>query len=208
MNNFKTEQEAFWHGEFGDSYVDRNQGRQIIAGNMKLFSDILARAPGLQSLIEFGANIGNNLQAIRPMLPNAEMAAVEINDKAAAELRKQTGIDVYHQSILEFDAPRQWDMALIKGVLIHIAPDKLNDVYDRLYKAATSYICIVEYYNPTPVQVTYRGHADRLFKRDFAGEMLDRFKDLSIVDYGFVWDRDPVFPLDNVSWFLLKKIGA
>jgi pseudaminic acid biosynthesis-associated methylase len=114
-------------------------------------------------------------------------------------------VAVYEQSILDFEPGRHWDMTLIKGVLIHISPDQLPAVYDRLYNSAGRYICLAEYYNPTPVEVTYRGHSNRLFKRDFAGEMLDRFPDLKIVDYGFVWRRDPIFPQDDCSWFLLEK---
>ena len=69
------------------------------------------------------------------------------------------------------------------------------------------YICIVEYYNPTPVSVSYRGHDDRLFKRDFAGEMMDKYNDLRLVNYGFVYHRDLNFPLDDLTWFLLEKVG-
>ena len=64
---------------------------------------------------------------------------------------------------------------------------------------------IAEYYNPTPVEVKYRGHDGRLFKRDFAGEMLDRFPDLKLVDYGFNYHRDHNFPQDDGNWFLLEK---
>ena len=67
-------------------------------------------------------------------------------------------------------------------------------------------LCIVEYYNPTPVSVAYRGHGDKLFKRDFAGEILDRFKDVSLVDYGFSYHRDNVFPSGDYNWFLLEKV--
>ena len=66
------------------------------------------------------------------------------------------------------------------------------------------YICVIEYYNPTPVTVQYRGHANMLFKRDFAGEMLDRFAGLRLVDYGFVYHRDR-FPQDDLTWFLMEK---
>ena len=45
-----------------------------------------------------------------------------------------------------------------------------------------------------------RPHA-RLFKRDFAGEMLDRFSDLRLVDYGFRYHRDPAHPADDLTWF-------
>jgi len=73
------------------------------------------------------------------------------------------------------------------------------------HRACNRYICLAEYYNPTPMEVPYRGHSGRLYKRDFAGEMLERFPDLSLVDYGFVYHRDPNFPLDDITWFLLEK---
>lgn len=205
MNTRKTEQEAFWEGDFGDEYVTRNQGARIVASNTHLFAKVLARTRGVGSLVEFGANIGNNLRALRQLLPDTSLAAIEINGSAVEQLRSWGEAEVFHQSILDFEPPRQWDMSLIKGVLIHISPDYLGEVYERLYRASSRYICIVEYYNPSPVEVSYRGHANRLFKRDFAGEMLDRFPDLGVVDYGFGWRRDPVFPLDDCTWFLLEK---
>lgn len=205
MNRKKTEQESFWAGEFGNAYVERNQGEKLIAANIRLFANILSRTRQINSVIEFGANIGLNLRAIRSLLPYSKTSAIEINDKAVSLLRNLPETEIFHQSILDFESERQWDMTLIKGVLIHIAPDSLPNVYDRLYNASSRYICIVEYYNPTPVEVNYRGHANRLFKRDFAGEMLDRFADLTIVDYGFVWHRDPAFPRDDVTWFLLER---
>ena len=96
-------------------------------------------------------------------------------------------------------------MVLTKGVLIHMNPDSLACVYDLIYKTAGRYICIAEYYNPKPVNVDYRGHKDRLFKRDFAGEMLDKFGDLRLVDYGFVYHRDNNFLQDDINWFLLER---
>jgi pseudaminic acid biosynthesis-associated methylase len=90
-------------------------------------------------------------------------------------------------------------------VLIHINPDRLRSVYETLHKASSRLILVCEYYNPTPVAIPYRGHADRLFKRDFAGEMLDAFPDLRLVDYGFAYRRDPAFPQDDITWFLMEK---
>jgi len=108
-------------------------------------------------------------------------------------------------SILEWQPPATYDLALIKGVLIHINPDHLPEVYDRLYACTNQYILVAEYYNPSPVAVSYRGHTDRLFKRDFAGEMMDRYQDLHLLDYGFVYHRDPVWPQDDITWFLMEK---
>ena len=97
------------------------------------------------------------------------------------------------------------DLVLIKGVLIHINPDLLKDVYERLYESTYKYILIAEYYNPTPIKVEYRGHKEKLFKRDFCGEMLDQYSDLTLLDYGFLYHRDSNFPQDDISWFLIEK---
>lgn len=205
--NLLTEQEKFWSQEFGDEYTHRNQGKNSISGNLALFSKVLARTQKVNSLIEFGANRGLNLEAIKQLLPEVKLSAIEINNVAVEELQKIEGskIEIYHQSILNFTPTRKWDFVLIKGVLIHINPDYLEQVYDRLYQSSSRYICLVEYYNPTPVEVSYRGHQGKLFKRDFAGEMLDKFKDLQLIDYGFVYHRDPIFPLDDANWFLMQK---
>ena len=64
---------------------------------------------------------------------------------------------------------------------------------------------MAEYYNPTPITIPYRGHTEKLFKRDFAGEMMDNFSELSLNDYGFAYHRDTAFPQDDISWFLLEK---
>jgi len=89
--------------------------------------------------------------------------------------------------------------------LIHINPEALPKVYDALHRATGKYLLVCEYYNPTPVTIPYRGHGDRLFKRDFCGELLDRHRDLSLRDYGFCYRRDPAFPQDDITWFLMEK---
>ncbi len=203
--SYKTDQERFWSGDFGDEYIQRNQGDAAVASCTALFAKILHSARGVASVVEFGANVGLNLRALRRLLPAAELAAVEINAKAVAELQTLGDVTVCHSSILDFASDRQWDLSLIKGVLIHIDPRELPTVYDRLFQAAAKYICVVEYYNPTPVELEYRGYEGKLFKRDFAGEIMDRFPELTLIDYGFAYHRDPVFPQDDMTWFLLEK---
>lgn len=206
-SNYKTEQEGFWAGQFGDDYVKRNQGAAIVAGNLALFGKVLERTAGVKSVLEFGANIGMNLAALRALVPGVALSAIEINESAVANLRQQGDIEVHAQSILEFVAQRKHDLVLIKGVLIHMNPDCLAQVYDLLYESSARYICVAEYYNPSPVELTYRGNTGRLFKRDFAGEMLDRFVGLRLLDYGFRYHRDSNFPQDDITWFLLEKAG-
>lgn len=203
--SYKTEQEEFWAGTFGDEYTERNQGEVTVASNIAFFSKILDQTDSVLNVIEFGSNTGLNLEAIRHLLPNAELSAIEINKNAVTQLKRIEGIKVYHSSILDFEPDETRDFVLIKGVLIHINPDELQKVYELLYRTSNKYICIAEYYNPSPVEVKYRQHDGKLFKRDFAGEMLDQFPDLRLIDYGFVYHRDNSFPQDDMTWFLLEQ---
>lgn len=203
---FKTEQEAFWAGAFGTDYIQRNQGDALLASNLDFFAKALRAARGVKSCIEFGANIGMNLRALRLLHPALEQHGIEINADAARELAQVIPAGHVHQgTILDFHPARTWDLVLIKGVLIHINPDALAQVYDTLVSASGRYLLVAEYYNPAPVAIAYRGHADRLFKRDFAGEIMERHPQLQLVDYGFAYRRDPNFPQDDITWFLMEK---
>lgn len=205
MSQFRTEQESFWAGAFGSEYVARNRSEELVAGKTALWSTVLRRAHRPASAAELGANIGLNLIALRRLFPAMRLAGVEINPDAHAELAKIPGIEAAHGSLLAWTPSQPADLSFTAGVLIHLDPSVLPEAYDRLYAASRRYIAIVEYYNPSPTEIPYRGHSGRLFKRDFAGELMDRHKGLAVVDYGFCWRRDPNWPLDDLTWFLLEK---
>ncbi len=202
---FKTEQEAFWAESFGDEYIERNKSEQLLASNIAFFADIFRRTNNVRSIMEFGANIGMNIRSIRQILVNAQLSAVEINKKACEHLKNHINGNLYNCSILDYCPKEQYDFVFSKGVLIHINPDELDNVYRKLYDASSKYICVAEFYNPTPMAIPYRGHENRLFKRDFAGEMLDEFSDLKLLDYKFAYRRDNNFSQDDITWFLMEK---
>lgn len=203
---YRTAQEAFWAGAFGADYIGRNADAQLLASNLHLFAQVLSRTGRIESCVEFGANIGMNLRALKLLQPEADLRAVEINPDAAKHLSDLIGADkTTVGSMFDYEPHTTADLSFTKGVLIHIQPDMLQTAYQKLFDASHRFVLVCEYYNPTPMSIPYRGHADRLFKRDFAGEMLDRFPQLSLVDYGFAYRRDPVFAQDDVSWFLMRK---
>ena len=200
-----TEQEKFWQGDFGNQYVDRNVGQPLVAANLALFAKALTRAGRIDSLVELGTNAGNNLQALRQLLPRCELFGVEINASACTQAQALDIAQIWHGSLFDFPRTRRYDLTLSKGVLIHLAPELLPAAYAQLYELSERYILIAEYYNPAPMEVSHRGNSGKLFKRDFAGEMLDRYSDLQLLDYGFGYHRDPQFPVDDITWFLLEK---
>lgn len=202
--NYKTPQENFWAGEFGDQYIERNKDAETIAARAVLFSRVLEHTHGIKSVVELGANIGLNLHALHHLFPHAEMNGVEVNESAYNLLKENEWINAKHGSLLD-PVEMKADFSFTSGVLIHINPDSLGQAYEALYETSNRYIGIIEYFNPTPVTIDYRGEDERLFKRDFAGEMMDKYSDLSLLDYGFIYKRDNNFPLDNMNWFLLEK---
>ncbi|MDR3598765.1 pseudaminic acid biosynthesis-associated methylase [Clostridium sp.] len=205
MKQYKTEQEKFWAGEFGTNYIERNYDKKILAGNIYLFSQIVQYTLNVKSVIEFGSNIGLNLLALKQLLPDASYTAVEINKNACDILAENKWICVKNESILDYKSEEKFDFVLSKGVMIHLNPNELDGFYNKIYKSSGRYICIAEYFNPSPVEIPYRGFLDRLFKRDFAGEMLKKFADLKLVKYGFSYHLDNNFPQDDINWFLLEK---
>lgn len=169
---------------------------------MKAFS----HAADIHSVLELGCNKGLNLRALSAIMPGLQMEGVEINEKAAKECSLVPGVKVINQSIYDYSVKEnQFDLSFTCGVLIHIAPEKLPIVYDILYRSSKRYIFINEYYNPTPVEVVYRGNTGKLFKRDFAGEMMDKYPALKLLDYGFIYHRDNYCPQDDCTWFLMEK---
>lgn len=201
---FKTAQEDFWASNFGKEYTERN-GYCKIPSRIAIFADVFKKTEDVTSILELGANVGSNVLAIKALKPDAKFTAVEINKQAYDQLKKIENVEAINQSILNFEPQKQWDFVFTSGVLIHICPDELCNVYETIYKASKKYIWICEYYNPTPVEIEYRGISGKLFKRDFVGEMLKKYSDLVLLDYKFTYHGDYNFPHDDSTWFLLKK---
>tara|TARA_Y100001954_G_C15790057_1_gene594585 strand:+ start:44 stop:679 length:636 start_codon:yes stop_codon:yes gene_type:complete len=206
MIKLNTEQEEFWTSEFADEYILRNDIAKLLPSKINLFSNILKYTHNANSFIEFGANIGTNLLALKKLKPQALLNAVEINKNACEELRSlKICTNVWENSILNDLKLHKVSLTFTCGVLIHINPNYLGQAYEQLYRWSTKYILICEYFSPIPEKINYRGHKNKLFKRDFAGEMLTRYKDLNLINYQFCYKNDNNFPMDNITWFLMEK---
>ena len=70
---FKTQQEEFWAGEFGTRYIERNDDERLVAANTALFSQVLSKTSGVDSVLEFDAAIGLIRVALKRLLPDAEL---------------------------------------------------------------------------------------------------------------------------------------
>jgi pseudaminic acid biosynthesis-associated methylase len=209
MASKKSPQLEFWRGAFGDDYIERNPlNEATVRARVAMWMRILKPLEGrpLDSILEVGANIGVNLAALR-QLTAARLYALEPNEKARAQLVAGGLVPAANAlggsaDMIALDDGAV-DLAFTSGVLIHIAPENLAAACREMHRVARRYIACVEYFSTAPEEIVYRGHAGRLFKRDFGGFWLDQFPDLRPLDYGFFWRRTT--GLDDLTWWLFEK---
>ena len=199
----KTSQEKFWAKSFGDNYTYRNiktKNRINIIGR-----DLMKNKIKINSALELGCNVGYNLDALKNLYPYSELFGVEINKKSYDIVKKK--YKCYNESFLEFKTQKKFDLVFTSAVLIHQDPKYLSKIYKKIYSLSKKYIYINEYFNPTPVEISYRGHKKKLFKRDFAKELWKKYPKLKLINYGFHWKEDPKKKnnCDNSNLFLFKK---
>ncbi len=200
-----TEQSSLWQSDFGDAYISRNNGPDIVRSNRYFFSQIFDHLDSKpESIFEIGASVGLNLDAIRDLIPSISLGAVEVNSKACDELRKKN-IETYESSIEDWiPATSQWDLSFSKGVLIHLNPQSLESTYTKLARTSKKWVLICEYFSRSVTELEYRGQTRALYKRDFAAEFLQYNKDFVFHAAGFS-SRLSEHPQDDLTWFLLKR---
>lgn len=204
---FKTEQENFWATDFWNDYQDRNQWNKFLANQLNYFSNILNNTSNIWTILELWANIGMNLVALNLLLPESKLTAIEINRLACEKIEKNlwNKVNVINWSILDYSSDSKYDLVFTKWVLIHINPNELDKVYEVMYNSSNRYILLWEYYNPKPVSIEYRWYNDKLFKRDFCWDILNKYPDLELKSYWFNYHWDNNFQQDDITWFLLEK---
>ena len=207
-----TERQAieYWKGDFGNAYTLRNESTEAsLASRARFFTRVLG-ATGLApraSVLEVGTNIGMNLAALGRLGPLARVG-VDVNASALARLRAEPELKTAHVARaqgerLPFRAAA-FDLVFTCGVLIHVPPDDLPAVAAEMVRVSARYVVCAEYFSPRSEEIEYRGHRGLLFKRDFGGFFLDRWPELRLLDYGFLWKR---LEFDDVTWWAFEKPG-
>ena len=81
----------------------------------------------------------------------------------------------------------------------------LHLVYENMHKHSTRYIVMAEYFAPKREMIPYRGKYNLLWRADYAGEIMDAYPGLKLVDYFFIYKRDLLSPQDNITIFIMEK---
>ena len=197
-----------WTGAFGDAYTGRNSTDNVrIEQRVAMWRRVLRPiSPPPASFLEVGANVGINLRALQ-RLQRVDAYALEPNAKARTILVQDRVLPpdyVLDGTAERIDLPDDSiDLVFTSGVLIHVAPGRLDAAYREMHRVARRYLLTIEYFADEPEEKTYRDREGILFKRDFGALWLELFPSLSLVDYGFFWKH--ATGLDNLTWWLFAK---
>lgn len=178
-------QEDLWINKFGNDYIKDNSNSKYIAWKASIFRNIfLSCKISVKSLLEYGANIGLNIPAIKSYYPFIKYYAVEINKLAFNQLKKRN-IYSYHQSIFD-ELNIKCDLVLTFGLLIHIAPDDLNEAYKILYEHSNKYILMIEHFSNNIETKKYRDYDNAFFKGNFANDFIKLYPSAKIIKGGII----------------------
>jgi SAM-dependent methyltransferase len=97
-----------------------------------------------ESVLEFGCNVGRNLNAIRAVLPTAKLVGFDINAEAVAHGREETGLDLRvadETSLRQFETGA-FDFVFTISVLDHIS--NIENVVAHLLHTARRHAFFLE----------------------------------------------------------------
>jgi pseudaminic acid biosynthesis-associated methylase len=210
-----TAQLEAWCSEFGREYtmrscltpeqVDTLWRKNYGITRTELNARFLASFPADARILEVGCNTGNQLSLLQ-RAGFSNLHGVDVQDYALEIARSRLSY-VNFARASSFSLPYEdnyFDLVFTSGVLIHISPNDLPVALKEIHRCATSYIWGYEYYASSVTKISYRGHAELLWKMDYAREYLELFPDLELVQE----QRLPYLENQNVdSIFLLRKIA-
>lgn len=194
-----------WKSSFGDRYTERNF-RTNLGSRLNVWKLIFPK--GCTSVLEVGANIGANLEAIS-QISDCEIYACEPNDKAR-DILENSGLTAAHHITADtadkIGLPdNHVDLVFTSGVLIHVPPDKLEQSLREIHRVSKRWIICGEYFAPSEEPIKYRGQDGLMWRRDYGSLYLDLFPDLKCTANLFAWNR--MTGLDNITFWVFEKQG-
>lgn len=193
--------ETLWSGDFGDAYVDRNEGSY---DRREPFWRTLLTPLGCRRVLEVGCNVGGNLQWIAGLVEPGGVVGVDVNEKALARMRQRLP-KVGSMSVPARALPFRdgwFDLVFTMGVLIHQPESTLPLVMSEMVRVSSRWVLCGEYFAPETEEVSYRGHEGALFRRDYGARFVELFPELRLHDGGFLGKDDG---WDDVTWWLFEK---
>ena len=211
-----TTQEAFWSGEFGKAYSDRNNWTSAQYDDFyrhewgitktQMNEDCPRDLPKDAKILEVGCNIGLQLRCLQEM-GFTNLYGIELQHYAVEKAKEI----VKNVNIIQgsgFDIPFKdsyFDVVVTNGVLIHIAPDDLPRIMSEMVRCSKKYVWGFEYFASSLVNINYRGNEGFLWKADYSKIFQENFPQLQEI-YRKMYPYVSASQQGNVDYmYLLEK---
>jgi len=204
-----------WTSEFGGEYTSRNTFKseeefnnfflkRYLITRDEFYKNYLSVIPFESSILEVGANIGNQLSSL---------FRVGYKNLYGIEIQKDA-INYAHQSLpyidiiygLAQDIPfkeNYFDAVFTNNVLIHISPENINSVMEEIYRTSKKYIFGFEYFSDDFTEINYRQKKGLLWKADYCKLFMQNFPDLRILKKKIFIPQDE--PDNKDQFYILEK---
>ena len=186
-----------WRGDFGNTYHQRNKFKPA---EVRPVFDRILRGVIYETALEVGSGLGHNLAALRRQ--TRSLTGVEPNASARGEA-KQSYPDIMFLDGDALDLPftdGSFDLVLTCGLLIHVAPDDIQQAVAEIVRVSRGYVLAIEYNAVEEESSEYRGRRDILWRRPF-GKLFQAWGGMRLLDHD---DADSLL-YPGCSWWLLTK---
>ena len=113
----------------------------------KFFVDYLKNY-NFNSIFEVGMMSGRNLYYIKDAFPDTQVAGLEVNPRAVKFAKEKLNVsdkDLLCMDLHDMDNIKEsYDIVFSSGVLIHIIPDDLKSVCEKMLRRANKYVMHIE----------------------------------------------------------------
>ena len=184
----KSLQEKIWESDFGRKYTKRNTFNSYEIWNrsyIKKFGvskdyinkEFLQELPKEIKILEIGCNIGNQLNCLQRM-GFKNLSGIDIQQNCLKKIKNNfKNVNVVRTSAYNLPFKNNsFDFVFTSNVLIHFPPNKINKVFDEIYRVSSKWIWGFEYFSNKFEEIIYRKNKDLLWKTDYTELFLKRFK--------------------------------
>ena len=164
----KSIQEKIWESDFGKKYTQRNTFDSYQMWNrsyIKKFGvskehinkNFLQKFSKKIKILEIGCNIGNQLHGLQ-RIGFKNLTGIDIQQNCLKKIKKNfNNIRVVRASAYNLPFKNNsFDFVFTSNVLIHFPPNKINKVFDEIYRVSSEWIWGFEYFSNKFEEIVYR----------------------------------------------------
>ena len=163
-DTYDTPQLKVWKSQFGRDWADRNKSLNALARSVAFQRILDSLKEPARNILEVGCGPGANLMALRQVgyMPK-ELAGMDPMNFGTLEFADFKVGDCFNVPYPD----ASFDMVFTSGVLMHVEAKDLSRASTELSRVARKYVMLIEYYSFEEEMISWRGHDNLLFKRNY-----------------------------------------